>query len=114
MNPLRRRMSAFLVRVVRDGIKKMDPESPCAKELRKIDGEDIVRTEIDRICRAASVTEMTKVIALAEWLKGTSGQEREDIRNDIKEIAEELVARIERESGELRIPRPCRRLLLNL
>ena len=107
-------MSAFLLQVVRDEIENMDLESPCAKELRKAGGEDIVRTEIDRICGTASGTEMTKLLILVMRLKETSEQEREDIRNDIREIAEALVARVEEESGELRIPRPCRRLLLNL
>ena len=88
MNPLRRRMSAFLMQVVRDGIKKMDPESPCAKEMRKISGENIVRTEIDRICGTASVGETTRLLVLAVRLKEaswkeTSGREREDIRSDM-------------------------------
>ena len=111
-------MSAFLNSVAHREMAKLNPESQCAKELREINADDVIKTEIDRICAVASMMEMATLLSLGARLKKISAQEhdemRDDIRGDIKQMAEKLVARTERGSGELRIPISCRQLLLNL
>ena len=118
MNLMQRRMSAFLNKIARSEVARLDPESPCAKELSKIDADNVIKTEIDRICGVASMAEIAALLSLGTRLSKISvrehGEMRSDIRNDIKKMGEKLVARAEKESGELRIPKTFRQLLLSL
>jgi len=60
------------------------------------------------------LAEITRVLILAARLKKTSGQEKEAIKSDLKRVAEELVTRVEKESGQLRLAKTYRHLLLDL
>ena len=114
MNPLRRQMALLLTNAASKGIKALDPGSECAKALKKTNIEDILREDIDRICGAVGFTEITKILSLATRLKASSVEKREATKRELKKIAEGVVARVEKESGKLKIPAPCRHLLLNL
>ena len=115
MNPLRRKLSSFLIETAHKDINVLDAQSPCAKELSKIKDVDAVITEtVERICQAATSAEITKFLFLTARLKTTSGQKREAIKGDIKKIAEALIARIEAESGPLKLPQSCRLVLLGV
>ena len=115
MNPVRRQLSSFLIETAHDGMNAIDPESVCAKKLSKIKDVDAVVAEtVEKICQAATSVEITKVLLLAARLRGTSGQKRESIKSDIKKIAEVLVARVEAESGPLKLPQSCRLILLGV
>jgi len=114
MNPLRQKMATFLTEVSHKGIRALDSESACAKALKKIDAKNTLKEDINRICEAVSFTEATRILSLATLLKMENGEKKEVIKSEIKKIAEAVVARVERESGKLKTPEPCRRLLLNL
>jgi len=76
----------------------LDPQSPCAKQLSDIENlDEIIVEEIEIICKAAAFNEKARNLFLAAWLKKTSGQEKESIKNDIKKMAEVLVTRVEAE-----------------
>jgi len=115
MNPARHRLSAFLIKTAHKGMNSLEPQSECAKALSKIKDVDAVITEtVEKICQAATLAEITKFLFLVARLKTTSGQKREAIKNDIKKIAEALVARVEAKSGPLNLPQACRLILLGV
>ena len=111
---LRKKMASFLTDAALRGVKALEPGSPCAAALKRLDVENILREDIDRICEAISLAEITKVLSLAVKLKASSQEGSRAIKSDIKKIAEEVVARLESKSGKLKIPEPCRHLLLDL
>jgi len=115
MDPIRRKLSSLLTEAARKGIKALEPQLPCTKELNGIEDVDaIIAEEIENICNAATLTEITKILFLTRRMKKTSGQKREAIKNHLKKIAEQIVTRAESESGPLRLPETCRHLLLEL
>ncbi len=115
MNPIKRKMSSFLTKVTRKGLETLDTQSfPFAKGLSKVEVDDIVAKEIEKICNAATLAEITKTLLLVRQLKKTSGQKKEAIKSDLNRIVEELLTRVETESGQLRLPEACRQLLLYL
>jgi len=115
MNPVRRKLSAFLIETAYKDINALDPQSVCAKELSKIKDVDAVIAEtVEKICQAATLAEISKFLFLTTRLKRASGQKREVIKGDIKKIADALIARIEAESGPLKLPQSCRLVLLGV
>ena len=113
MNPIKRKMISLLTEAACKEIEAVDSQSACAKELSKIEADDIIE-EIEKICNAATLAETTRVLLLVTRLKKASGQEREAIKSDLSTIAERLVTRVETESGQLRLPKTCRHLLSDL
>jgi len=115
MNPVRRKLSSFLIETAHKGIDVLEPQSVCAKELSKVRDVDAVIAEtVEKICNAATSAEILKILFLAARLRGTSGQKREAVKGDIKKIAEVLVTRVETESGPLKLPQSCRLILLGV
>jgi len=114
INPIRRKMISFLTEAACKEIKALDPQSPSAKELSKIEVDDIIVEEIEKICNAATLAETTRALLLVTRLKKASGQEKEAIKSDLNTITEQLVTRVETKSGRLRLHKTCRHLLLNL
>ena len=115
MEPIRKKLSSLLIKAANKEVEDLDPQSQCAKELAEIENVDtIVVEEIEKICKVATMGEITRIFLLAARLKTTSGQKREAIKNDIKKIAEVLVARVESESGPLKLPQSCRLVLLGV
>ena len=114
MNLIKRKVSSFLTEVARKEIEALDPESPCAKELSKIEADDIIAEDIKKMCNVATLAETTRALLLVTRLKKASGQEKEAIKSNLNTIAERLVTRVEAESGRLRLPKACHHLLLEL
>lgn len=114
MDPIKRKVSSFLTEVARKEIEALDPESPCAKELSKIEADDIIAEDIEKMCNAATLAETTRALLLVTRLKKASGQEKEAIKSDLNTIAERLMTRVETKSGRLRLPKACHHLLLEL
>lgn len=115
VNPIRRKIVSFLTEAAYRKLGTIDAGTQCAKELSNIDDvEGVVRQEVVKICAAATLTEMTRVLFLARRLKKASGQEKVLIRTNLNTVAEELLTRVETRSCPLRLPRTCRYLLLNL
>ena len=114
MDPIRRKLSSFLTDAARRGMEALDPESACAKGLRGTPADDALHEDVEKICAAASLAEIGKVLVLGTRIQKTSGKEKEEIMNDLKDIANELVTRVEKQSGRLMLPELCRHLLLAL
>ena len=115
MNPIRRKMIAFVTEAVRKEIEALDPDCPCAKEMSKLDDVDnTIAEEVKKLCNAATLREISKMLLLVGRLKKASVQEKEAIESELWKIKEELVRRVETESDGLRIPKACRHLLLEL
>jgi len=115
MNPIRRKMASFLNEAAHKEIEALDPDSPYAKELNQIgDVDTVIAEEIEKICNIATLGEITKTLLLVRRLKTASLREKEAVESKLRKIAEELVRRVETESGGLRIPNACRHLLLYL
>jgi len=115
MDPIRRKLSSFLTEAAHKDIKALDPQSPCAKELSGIENVDaIIAEEIEKICNAATLTEITKILFLTRRMKKTSGRKRETIKSELKKIAEQVVTRAESQLGPLTLPETCQHLLLEL
>ncbi|HIJ52801.1 MAG TPA: hypothetical protein HPP66_06560 [Planctomycetes bacterium] len=115
MEPIRKKLSSLLIKAANKEVEDLDPQSQCAKELAEIENVDtIVVEEIEKICKVATLVEISKILSLAARLKGTAGQKRESVKNGIKNIAEGLVTRLEAESGPLKLPQSCRLILLGI
>jgi hypothetical protein len=115
MDPIRRKLHSFLSEAAHNGIKALEPQLPCTKELDGIEDFDaIIAEEIEKICNAATLTEITRILFLTRRMKKTAGQKRETIKTELKKIAEQVVTRAESESGPLSLPETCRHLLLEL
>ena len=116
MDPIRERMSSLLTKVALNGIKALGSHSPCAKELSKIDddGVRVITEEIEKISNVATLAEIARILLLAGRLKKRRGRKKESAKSELKMIAEQLVTRVETESGPLRLPATCRHLLSNL
>jgi hypothetical protein len=113
MDPIRRKMASFLTEAAHKEIEALGPDSPYAKELHEIgDVDTVIAEEIEKICNIATLGEITKAFLLVRRLKIASLQEKEAIESELRKIAEDLVRRVETESGRLRIPNACRHLLL--
>ena len=115
MDPLRQKLYLLLVETAHEGIKTIDPQSECAKQLSAIaDVDTVIAEEIRRLCMAATLLEVTKIFLLAAQLKKTHGQKADAVKSSLKKIAEVLIARVERQSGPLKLPQSCRGLLLSI
>jgi len=112
MEPIRKKLSNILIKAANKEIKALDPQSQCAKELDEIENIDtIIVEEIEKICKAATLGEITRVLLLVARLKKASAKKRELIKVDIKKAAKRLVSRVEAESGPLKLPQSCRHML---
>lgn len=115
MDPIRQKLSSFLTEVAHKGIKNLKPPSPCAEELSGVKNIDAtIAEEIEKICNAATLAEITKILFLTRRMKKASGQKREALKSQLKKIAEEVVTRAESQAGPLTLPQTCRHLLLQL
>ncbi|MEE8424116.1 MAG: hypothetical protein V3S49_06200 [Thermodesulfobacteriota bacterium] len=107
-------MASFLIDTAKGGIDALDPGSSCAKELKEIDIDNILKEDISRICETISFIEITKILSLSTRLQAVSQAEEDEIKRKIKKMSQVVVARVEAKSGKLMIPESCRHMLLNL
>ena len=115
MDPIRQKLSSFLIKTAHKDVNALDPQSPCAKQLSEIENvEAIIVEEIKRICQTATLAEITRILFLTARLKKTSGRKKEAIEKNLKKIAEILVTRVEAESGPLKLPQSCRHIFLDI
>jgi len=115
MNTIIRKMITFVTEAVRKEIEALDPDCPCAKEMSKLDdvGNTIAK-EVEKLYNAATLREVSKTLLLVGRLKKAPVQEREAIERELERINEDLVRRVETESGQLRLPKACHHLFLGL
>lgn len=115
MNPIRRRMIALATEAARDVIGSVKRDSLCAIEVSKLDDlEETISDEVTRLCRAATLGEMSKTFLLVRQIKKALGHEKATITNELRGIAEKLTERVESESGPLKLPEVCLHLFSEL
>jgi len=115
MDPIRQKLSSFLIEIAHKSMNSLDPQSVCAKDISELEDADaIIAQDIKKICQAASLPEITKIFVLAAQLKKNSGQKRNSIKNDLKKISAVVVTRAEAKSGPLKLPQSCRLVLLGV
>lgn len=114
MNLIRRKAFSLLTEAAYNQIEALCPQSPQTKELNEIeDVNAIIAEEIEKICNAATLAEITKAILLVRRLKKAPVHEKEIIKSELDSIAEKLVTRVETKSGPLRLSKDYRHLFLN-
>ena len=114
MNPLKGKLAQFLTEKAKKGLGAIGSSTPCAKALKKVDIDSVLREDIGQICNVVSFGEMTKIFSLAAQYRVASPEQKKVIKQDIKKIAEEIIGRVESKTGRLKIPKACRHLLFNL
>ena len=104
-------MVSYLVEAVQEQIKALEPGSELAKELSEIDDiDETVAEEAEKICRVATLADITKVFLMVKKLKKASGEEQKTIISALNDISQELTGRVEAETGPLKLSKVCRQL----
>ena len=106
MNPIRRKMASLLTEAVREEIEALSPESPYAKELNEIE-DAVVAEEIEKVCKAATLGEITRISLLISRLKRVNENEKEKITDQLNSIAGKLIKRVEDKTGPLKLSKVC-------
>jgi hypothetical protein len=110
---LRRKLAEVIYDAAHQGLKRIDKDSPLAEELKKIDVEEVLRADIEKICNNLSFLEMTRVMALMVQLK-SEVKRQGAMKPQLKAMVQKLIDRIERDAGKLQTPMSCREILFNL
>ncbi|MEE8359459.1 MAG: hypothetical protein V3S04_00870 [Candidatus Omnitrophota bacterium] len=104
-------MASFLIDAAKRGIDSLDPGSPHIEELKKIDADNIIREDINKICETVSIAEIAKIFSLSARLQTVSKEKRGVIKDELKRIAQDAAVRAESKFGRLKTPERYRRLL---
>lgn len=113
INPFRSQMVLFLTKSAHAGLEKLDKNSLLARKLKAVDVQAILKHDINKICAEMSCPEMVKLTTLAGQIK--SGLRDEELaKEDVKNIAKDIVKRVEKKSGEFKASPELRDLLYNL
>ena len=113
MNPIRRKLVSLMTEVLQQKIKALEPASPQEQELSTIDLDKYIKQDIENICNSATMPEIMRILFLGGNLRNATGQERETINNDLKKIADLLIARLQSKSVTLRLPKSCLDMLFD-
>ncbi len=114
MNALRRKLAQILTDAAEKGIAALDPFSPDAEELKKTDTYNVIREDIDKICKTISAVEVAKIFSLSVRLRAVPEEKRGPIKDELKKIAQDAIVRAEDKLGKLKTPEHYRRLLFQL
>ncbi len=113
MNPIRRKLVSLMTEVLQQKIEVLEPGSPQAQELSTIDLDKYIKQDIETVCNSATMAEIMRILFLGGKLRKAIGQERETINNDLKVIADVLIARLQSKSVALRLPKSCLDMLFD-
>ncbi len=115
MNLIRRKMVSVLSEAARDQIKSLSPQSPLANELDEIENiEAVIADKALRICKAATLGEITRISLLISRLKRVNGNEKEKITDQLNSIAGKLIKRVEDKTEPLKLSTVCLELFPEL
>ena len=109
----KQKLASFLTEAAREGISKLDKDSPAARELSTLDVDVVLKEDIHQICEAITFPEIMRVLSLGATIKLGSG-DTQRAKDDIKKMALVIEDRITQRQGKLRLPSSCRDLLFNL
>jgi len=114
MKKLKRKLADLLSHSTRAGIRKLKPDSHCFKTLQNVNIDCILTHDVEKICESISLMETVKILSLSAYLKCLPKDKRHPVKEEIKDLANQIVKRTEKEKGALKIPHSCRHLLLNI
>jgi hypothetical protein len=101
-------MIAFATEAARDAVVSMEPDSPCAVKVSKLENLDYtISNEVTRLCNEATLSEMSKTFILIRRLKKASEHEKQTTTSELRRITEKLIERVESKSGPLKLPEVC-------
>jgi len=112
MNPIKKKLADFLYEMSKKRMEAIDQRSPCARTLKKMYRDGLLKKDIQRICDKVSVLEAVKIFSLYNKLMLSNTGDSDRYNKEIKSIASEVVKRVEKESGNL--TPECLNLLMNL
>ncbi len=113
MNPIRRKLVSLMTEALQQKIEALEPGSPQAQELSTIDLDKYIKQDIEKVCNSATMAEMMRILFLGGKLRKAIGQERDTIKSDLKVIADLLIARLQRKSITLKLPKSCLDMLFD-
>ncbi|MBF0254104.1 MAG: hypothetical protein HQL11_03135 [Candidatus Omnitrophica bacterium] len=114
MNPIKKKAAAIIKEEAKKGMVYLEPGSACAKALKGLDIDAILEDDVSRICDELSMGETMRFISLVAQFKMASGDKQKVIKKELRQTAERVVDRVEKKTGKLKIPDPCRHFVLNL
>ena len=94
-------------------IKAMEQDGALG-ELSEFEFDDVVKENIRKVCEAASLKEIAKIALLVSRMKKAPEDQKEAIKSDLKKIGENLISRVEADSGPLNLPQNIHNLFSNL
>lgn len=114
MNVLQKKMAEVMRETARKALKKLDPKSPLAKELHSVDVEAILKQDVERICEALSLFDISRALTLVAQFGVSSPDKRELLKRELKKIAEVSVEKAEAKGVKFDAPVHLRQLLFEL
>ena len=99
---------SVLSEAVRDQINSLSPQSPLANEVDEIeDIEAVIADEALRMCKTATLGEITRISLLINRLKRVNENEKEKITEQLNSIARKIIKRVEDKTGPLKLSKVC-------
>lgn len=92
----------------------MEAESPCARSLKGLDRDALLKKDIQRICDDLSTLEAGRILSLSAKFMLSDAEDVEKYREEIKSLVFEVLKRVENKYGGLNLPPECQDLLINL
>ena len=114
MNPIKKKLANFLYEMSKKSMNAMDPESPCARSLKNLDRDALLKKDIQNICDEIGILETGKILSLFSKLMLSSIEDADKYKKEIELIAYKVVKRVEDKPGILNLPPECRDFLLKL
>jgi hypothetical protein len=99
---------------VKKGLDQIEAESPCARSLKGLDRDALLKRDVQRICDELSTLEAGRILRLSAKFIVSDVGDAEKYRKEMKSIVFEVMKRMEKKYGRLNLPRECQDLLKNL
>jgi len=114
MNPLRHKLAMILSNAAKKGLNTLEADSVYAKELKELDVDNILREDINKLCEEISMLEITRTFSLYTQLRTARKEEKERVKKELKDIAQNVIERAEKKSVRFKTPERYRDLILSL
>lgn len=117
MNPIKKKLANFLTDAIKKDMDTMEAESPCARSLKGLDRDALLKKDIQRICDDLSTLEAGRILSLsAKFMLSDAGDVEKYKKNEkeIKSLVFEVLKRVEKKDGGLNLPPECQDSLINL
>ena len=112
MNPIKKKLADSLFKMGKEHMGAMDSESLCAKSLKNLDRDALLKKDIQYFCDEVSTLEAAKILSLSSKLMLSNTKDADRYKEDIKSVASGVMKRVKKKTGNL--TPECRNLLMNL